>query len=212
MSLRRRGKCLSILLARWRWIAEPWRKQTWKTLENLENVENLGGSKRGKQSPPRNLGFQSAHGTSCSKLASFNHSHPNSAECRGVGVSPGNGLLLVVPADPTRHTWTKWFSLVLRLLNSKYDIKTPRAPVGCRIFDLSYERELLRSTSDWVSYAGNVSAVDPPGIGWSKGFKGMNKQTIEANLPALAPVVQVRWEFLADRIVQLLIFGLMSKF
>ena len=38
------------------------------------------------------------------KLASFNHSHPNSAEYRGVGVSPGNGLLLVVPADPTRHT------------------------------------------------------------------------------------------------------------
>ena len=40
----------------------------------------------------------------------------------------------------------------------------------------------------------------------------MNKQTIEANLPALAPVVQVRWEFLADRIVQLLIFGIYEQF
>ena len=51
-------------------------------------------------------------------------------------------------------------------LCSKYiktKIKTPSAPESSGVFNFAYEGELLGATSDRVSYAGDVCAVDPPG-------------------------------------------------
>ena len=50
-------------------------------------------------------------------------------------------------------------------LCSKYiktKIKTPSAPESSGVFNFAYEGELLGATSDRVSYAGDVGAVDPP--------------------------------------------------
>ena len=98
MSLSRSGKCLSILLARWRWIAEPWKKndnventfyrelqaseeelQCWQYI--CQRASNLGGSRRGRLSLQRSRGSQSAQ-RNCVKGAKVlsNHSDPSGKE------------------------------------------------------------------------------------------------------------------------------------